>query len=164
MCVVGPGYDSTSPAFVGSRASQAAGSDGRLAQKTESGPHLLGQGVCRHNLCRCLQQSNLVQAVSYWTNTIPSSSSSVYSPFSYRVGFPPHNAPFPGVLMKSIGAAFVTTGTQLIQLYKFVYSIPTQTTTLIYAVKLPFSRLLRHTWVKAMMQFHMSINSLNVYI
>ena len=26
--------------------------------------------------------------------------------FAYRVGLPPHNAPFPGVLMKSIGAAF----------------------------------------------------------
>ena len=33
MCVVGLGFDSTSPAFVRSRASQAAGSDGRLAQK-----------------------------------------------------------------------------------------------------------------------------------
>ena len=33
--------------------------------------------------------------------------SSVYSPFSDRVGFPPHNAPFPGVLMKSILAAFL---------------------------------------------------------
>ena len=30
---------------------------------------------------------------------------SVYSPFD-RVGIPPHNTPFPGVLMKSIGAAF----------------------------------------------------------
>ena len=38
-CVVGPGFDWTSPAFVRSRASQAAGSDGRLAQKTESGRH-----------------------------------------------------------------------------------------------------------------------------
>ena len=28
--------------------------------------------------------------------------SSVYSPFSDRVGNPPHNIPFPGVLMKSI--------------------------------------------------------------
>ena len=68
MCVVGPGFDSTSPAFVRSRASQAAGSDDRLAHKTESGPHLWGQGLCRHNLCRCLQQSNLVQAVSSWTS------------------------------------------------------------------------------------------------
>ena len=32
--------------------------------------------------------------------------SSVYSLFSDRVGFPPHNTPFPGVLIKSIGAAF----------------------------------------------------------
>ena len=33
-----------------------------------------------------------------------STSSSVYSPFSNRVGLPPHNTPFPRVLMKSIGA------------------------------------------------------------
>ena len=31
---------------------------------------------------------------------------SVYSPFFDRVGLPLHNTPFPGVLMKSIGAAF----------------------------------------------------------
>ena len=31
---------------------------------------------------------------------------SVYSPFSDRVGLPLHNTPFPGVLMKIIGAAF----------------------------------------------------------
>ena len=31
---------------------------------------------------------------------------SVCSPFSDRVGLPLHNTPFPGVLMKSIGAAF----------------------------------------------------------
>ena len=30
----------------------------------------------------------------------------VYSPFSYMVGLPLHNTPFPGVLMKSIGAVF----------------------------------------------------------
>ena len=36
-----------------------------------------------------------------------SSSLSVYSSFSDRVGLPPHNTPFPGVLMKRIGAAFV---------------------------------------------------------
>ena len=65
MCVVGPGLDSTSPAFVRSRASQAAGSDGRLSQKMELGPYLWGQGLCRTNLCRCLQHSNLVQAVSF---------------------------------------------------------------------------------------------------
>ena len=38
VCVVGPGFDSTSPAFVGSRASHAAGSDGRLAQKRNRAP------------------------------------------------------------------------------------------------------------------------------
>ena len=31
----------------------------------------------------------------------------VYSLFSDRVGLPPHNAPFPGVLMNSIGAVFL---------------------------------------------------------
>ena len=35
------------------------------------------------------------------------SSSSVSSPFSDRVGLPHHNTPIPGVLMKSIGAAFL---------------------------------------------------------
>ena len=38
-----------------------------------------------------------------------SSSLSVYSLYSYRVGLPPHNAPYPELLMKSIGAAFFTT-------------------------------------------------------
>ena len=33
VCVVGPGFDSASPGFVRSIASQAGGSDGRLAQK-----------------------------------------------------------------------------------------------------------------------------------
>ena len=33
--------------------------------------------------------------------------SSVYSLFSGRVGLPPHNTLIPGVLMKSIGAAFL---------------------------------------------------------
>ena len=32
--------------------------------------------------------------------------SSVYSPFSDRVGLPLHNIPYSGVLMKSIGADF----------------------------------------------------------
>ena len=34
-------------------------------------------------------------------------SSSVYSPFSDRVGLPPHNTSFPRALMKSIGAVFL---------------------------------------------------------
>ena len=41
VCVVGPGFDSTSPAIVRSRASQAARRDSQLAQKTESGPHIV---------------------------------------------------------------------------------------------------------------------------
>ena len=39
--------------------------------------------------------------------SIIESSSSVYSPFSDRVGLPPHNTFFPRVLMKSIGAVFL---------------------------------------------------------
>ena len=35
--VVGPGFDSTSPVFVRSRASNAEGCGDRLAQKTKSG-------------------------------------------------------------------------------------------------------------------------------
>ena len=65
VCVVGLIFDSTSPAFVRSRASQAAGSDGRLAHKRNRTPSL-GPGLCRHNLCRYLQHSNLVHAVSFW--------------------------------------------------------------------------------------------------
>ena len=56
-----------SPEFVRSRASHAAGSDGQLAKKTESGPYLWGQGLCRHNLYICLQHSNLMQAVLFKT-------------------------------------------------------------------------------------------------
>ena len=38
---------------------------------------------------------------------LTSLSSSVYSPFSDRVGLPPHNTPLPRVLMKNTGAAFL---------------------------------------------------------
>ena len=62
VCVVGPGFDSPSPAFVRSRVSQTAGSDGRPDQKTE---------LCRHNLPKCLQHSNPEQAVSFWNGSIP---------------------------------------------------------------------------------------------
>ena len=44
VCVVGPGFDSTSPAFV--RSSQPGGRERRSAcQKTESGPPSLGAGI-----------------------------------------------------------------------------------------------------------------------
>ena len=87
--------------------------------------------------------------------------------------------------MKSIGAAsFFTTGcpsrrkphawdalsnrskycilseTHLKQLYKFVCTIPTQNSNLNLCSKPPFSRLLRHTWVKAVMLFYSYITSL----
>ena len=41
------------------------------------------------------------------SSTEPTSSSSVYNPFSDRVGLPPYNTFFPRVLMKSIGAVFL---------------------------------------------------------
>ena len=44
-CVVGPEFDSKSPAFVRSRASQAAGSDGALAQKNGNEPPSLETGI-----------------------------------------------------------------------------------------------------------------------
>ena len=50
------------PPLGGEEPARQAGSNSQLAQKTESGPHLWGQGLCRHNLCKCLQHSNLVQA------------------------------------------------------------------------------------------------------
>ena len=62
--VVGPGFDSKSSTFVRSRANQAA-----VSNDPESGLHSWGQGLCIHNLCRCLHHSNLVQDVSfsnYW--------------------------------------------------------------------------------------------------
>ena len=50
LCVVcgvcvGPGFVSTSPAFVSSNANHTAGPHGRLAQKTGIGPPFLGAGV-----------------------------------------------------------------------------------------------------------------------
>ena len=117
----------------------------------------------------CNKQSG---GICFYCNT--STSSSVYSPFFDRVGLTPHNTPFPGVLMKSIGAAFFLRPDanhdinhmrgmqyqivlniafypkiQLIQVYKFVCTIPTQNSNINLGSKPPFSRLLRHTWVKA---------------
>ena len=45
MYVVGTGFDSTSPTFVRSRASQEAGSDGRLVQKNGIGPPFMGARI-----------------------------------------------------------------------------------------------------------------------
>ena len=67
LFVFGPGFDSKSPTFARIRVRQAAESDGRLAQKRNRTPICIwGKGLCRHNLCRCLQHSNLVQVVSFW--------------------------------------------------------------------------------------------------
>ena len=48
----------------------------------------------------------------------------------------------------------ILAGTQLIQLYKCVCKISTQNSNIHLRCKPPFSRLLRHTWVKAVMQFY----------
>ena len=82
------------------------------------------------------------------------------------------------MLMKGIGAEFFMTGcpswrqpqewdavsnnskhlilakTQLIQLYIFACTISTQNSNIYLHYKPPFSRLLRHTWVKAVMLFY----------
>ena len=47
----------------------------------------------------------------------------------------------------------ILSGIQIIQLYKFVCTIPTQNININLHSKPPFSRLLRHTWVKAVMLF-----------
>ena len=48
---------------------------------------------------------------------------------------------------------YILAGTQLIQFYKFMYIIPTQNSNINLHSKPPFSHVLRHTWVKAVMQF-----------
>ena len=68
VCVVGPGFDSTSPAFVRSRASQAEGSNGRIAQKTESDPH--GVLVC-HDQVRLQVSQGFRCRDSYTHELIP---------------------------------------------------------------------------------------------
>ena len=42
----------------------------------------------------------------------------------------------------------------LIELYKFVCTIPTQNININLRCKVPFSRLLRHTWLNAVMLFY----------
>ena len=48
----------------------------------------------------------------------------------------------------------ITFWPELIQLYIFVCRIPTQDNNINLHYKLPFSHILRHTWVKAMMLFY----------
>ena len=103
----------------------------------------------------------------------------VFIQFFDGVGLPLYNISSSGGVMKSIGAEFlrpdalpgvtymrgmhaasnsskynILAGIQLIQLYKFVCTIPTQTSNINFRCKPPFSRLLRHTWVKAVMLFY----------
>ena len=60
MCVVGPGFDTTAPAFVRSRASQASGTNSRHAPKNGIGTPFLGHCA----------MSNPVHAVSFLTSEI----------------------------------------------------------------------------------------------
>ena len=107
----GPGLDSISPARSRRSASHAAGTHGWLPKKL-SGRASGEAGVGGYKLHSppppdCGTPTTK-QAVSVWCHRSISSSSSVYSPFSDRVGLPPHNTSFPGVLiMKSIGVAFL---------------------------------------------------------
>ena len=58
VCVVGPGFDLRSPAFVRSRASHAAGSDGLFVPKNGIGSPSLGAGIV---LTQFVQLSAAVQ-------------------------------------------------------------------------------------------------------
>ena len=51
VCVVGPGFDSTYPTFVRSRASHAAGSDGWLAPKKRNRATIFWGQVCVDTIC-----------------------------------------------------------------------------------------------------------------
>ena len=96
---LGPGLDSMSPARSRRSASHAAGTHGWLPQKTGR-PGLRRGGVGGYNLHSVPPNSPPdCGTVAHQ----PRSLSSVYSPSSDRVGLSPHNTPFPGVLMKSIG-------------------------------------------------------------
>ena len=53
------------------------------------------------------QEFKITRLANDYDIEIGTISSSVYSQFSDRVGLPPHNIPFPRVLMKSIGAVFL---------------------------------------------------------
>ena len=86
----------------------AAGTHGWLPQKT-GWPGIRRGGVDGYNLhsppdCGAPTTCRLYP---FGAKRMISSSSSVYSPFSDRVGLPPHNTPFLRVLMKSIGAIFL---------------------------------------------------------
>ena len=114
-------------------------------------------------------QYQIVLNISFWPeliNTVVhicvqnSHTSSVYSPFADRVGLPPHNTPFPRVLMKSIGAGFLrpdslpdVRGMQC----QIVINFHTKQQYEFIRCKSPFSRLLRHNWVKAVMLFYSCI-------
>ena len=72
MLCVSSGQDLTRRPRFWCGAEQPDGRERRPAcQKNVIGPHLWGQGLCRHNLCRCLQHSNLVHAVSSWNKIMP---------------------------------------------------------------------------------------------
>ena len=110
--------------------------------------------------------------------------SSVYSMFSDGIRLPLLNIPSLEVLMKSIGAEFlrpdalpginhmrwiqyqspkynILAGTQLIQLYIFVCTIPTQNSTLIYALNIPLGAFFNV--VKAVMLFYSYINYIYIF-
>ena len=95
----------------------------------------------------------------------------VYSQFSDSVGLPLHKIPSSGILKKSVGAVFlrpdarsgvnhmrgmqyqIVINIAFCPKLKFVCTIITQNINMNLHSKPPFSRLLRHTWVKAVMQF-----------
>ena len=113
MCVrvfsvgFGPGLDSMSPARSRRSASHAAGTHGWLPQKTGR-----RGGVGGYNLHSVPPNSPPDCGTPTTSRLYPFGACCCCRPtyhhhrFSDRAGLPPHNAPFPGMLMKSIGAAF----------------------------------------------------------
>ena len=79
---------------------------------------------------------------------------SIGAEFFFTNGCPSWRQPHAWDAMSNSSNYNILAGPQPIQLYKFVCTIPTQNNNINLCSKPPFSRLLRHTWVKAVMLFY----------
>ena len=77
-----------------------------LKPKSSSGIDELSNYQLSNKVIKHIQEI-IAEPLTFIINQMILYKSSVSSPFSDRVGLPPHNAPFPGALIKSIGAAFL---------------------------------------------------------
>ena len=125
---VGPGFVSTSPAFMRCSSSHPAGPHGGLPEKRKIRPPMLGADgldtICTAVCDRCGNSTTcrLYRLEAHAWDAVLNSSK-----------------------------YYILARIQIIQLYKFVCTIPTQNIKINLHSKLPFSRLFRHTWVKAVM-------------